>query len=119
MSLGKGLESLQQTTKRLLGLDKPEVKDPNQFSQWLDKWANDPKDQTYKGKAQAHYSELYRAYQSLVDEENLVKRLERSSQIRNVIFRIATTLGIGFSIMFVYWVASCWEISMPLLRLSV
>lgn len=118
-SIGQGLDSLHQVTKRILKIEKTEFIEPEKFNASIDNLIRHPEDKTFKNNVTVHYRKLHHTYTQLINEENLVQRLERSSQIRNVFFRILTTLGIGFSIMFVYWLASRWGISMPLLRLPV
>lgn len=66
-----------------------------------------------------NYNLLYNAYTALIDEENAINRIEKKAHMRAVFYRILTTLGIGFSIMFVYWVAQYLGISMPLMKLPV
>ena len=67
-------------------------------------------------KMHTQYSKLHDAYTQIMDMENSVHRSERRSQIRAVFFRIVTTLGVGLSIMFIYWLADYWGLSMPLSR---
>lgn len=60
------------------------------------------------------YSE---AYEELYNNEKTMKRLSTTESFKALSFRIATTLGVGLSIMFIYWLAYKLEIPMPLLRL--
>ena len=70
----------------------------------------------YRTNASKAYATAYNAYSQITDIEKSAHRSERKSQIRAVFFRIVTTLGVGLSIMFIYWLADCWGISMPLSR---
>ena len=70
-------------------------------------------------KLRANYTLAYNAMRSIRLNENSVHRNERRAQIRALWFRIATTLGIGFSVMIVYGVASYLGLSMPLSRMNV
>jgi hypothetical protein len=118
-SLGEGLSSLHHTTRRMLNFKKENFGTLQHFEQKLNSCMNDPKDTTFKTQVLQSYSTLYTQYQTLTDEENLINRMERKSQIRNTLFRGISTLTIGFSIMLVYWVASECGISMPLMRIPL
>ena len=117
--LGRGNSSLSHTTNRLLGLDKPQFDEIEQFTQKVDVSLKDPSDKTYRSQVIKSYRDLYEQYTSLTKEEDLISRMENKAHRRNVVFRGATTLAIGISIMFVYWLASYWGISMPLLRIPI
>jgi len=117
--LGDGNSSLHHTTKRLLNFRKTNFLDIERFNTSVETALNDPTDETYKNSITSAYKNLYTHYEKFTNEENLINRMERKSQIRNTLFRGITTLAIGFSIMFVYWVASELGISMPLLRVPV
>jgi len=117
--LGDGNASLHHTTKRLLTFRKTNFINIEGFNNSVDTALNDPTDNTFKNSITSAYSSLYAHHEKLTNEENLINRMERKSQIRNTLFRGVTTLAIGFSIMFVYWVASELGISMPLLRVPV
>jgi len=118
-ALGDGLSSMHHTTKRLLNFKKAEFDDISKFQKYLGQSLNDPADQTYKMAVSRAYSALYTHHQLFTNEEQLIRRMERNSQIRNTLFRSLTTLSIGFSVMFVYWVAAKWEIAMPLMRIPL
>lgn len=65
------------------------------------------------------YSAMFSRYEQIT---NMIKQLDASearAHRRALRYRILTTLGIGFSIMIVYWVANYLGIPMPLLRLPV
>lgn len=62
------------------------------------------------------YSE---AFEELDNNEKTMKRLSTTESFKALCFRIATTLGVGLSIMFIYWSAHELEIPMPLLRLPI
>ena len=117
--LGQGLTSLHHTTKRLLSFKKREPDSIQLFESKVESLMASPDDKSYKDQVQVAYSILYRTYQDLIEEENLINRMEKKANIRNTFFRGLTTLIIGFSIMFVYWVASYFGIAMPLLKLPV
>ena len=118
-SLGEGLSSLHHTTRRMLNFKKEEFGTLQQFEQKLNSSLSDPKDASFKAQVLHSYNSLYAQYQSLTEEEKLISRMERKSQIRNTLFRGISTLTIGFSIMLVYWTASELGISMPLMRIPV
>ena len=63
-----------------------------------------------------NYATAYNAYNRIADIEKGAHRSERKSQVRALFFRILTTLGVGLSIMFIYWLADYYELSMPLSR---
>ncbi|MEZ9233691.1 hypothetical protein AB4259_21750 [Vibrio amylolyticus] len=117
--LGDGNSSLHHTTKRLLTFRKTNFLNMEGFNNSVETALNDPTDKTYKNSITSAYNSLYAHHEKFTNEENLINRMERKSQIRNTLFRGITTLAIGFSIMFVYWVASELGISMPLLRVPV
>ena len=116
--IGKGLSSMHRTTSRLLDFEKIRPVGISEFNKQISRLINDPDDSIYRSTVISSYSELHSAYTSLTNEENTIARMERNAHIRNIFFRALTTLIIGFSIMFVYWVASCLGISMPLKGLS-
>lgn len=118
-SLGQGHSSLHHTTQRMLNFKKENIENLERFEQQVERCINDPSDNTYKGQVIRSYSALYGQYQSLTDEEGLINRMERKSQIRNTLFRGISTLTIGFSIMLVYYTASKFGISMPLMRIPL
>ena len=117
--LGDGNSSLHHTTKRLLGFYKADFVNIERFNQSVDIALKDPTDKTFKNNVTGSYSKLYSQYEKLTNEEKLINRMERKSQIRNTLFKGITTLTIGFSIMLVYWVASELGIPMPLLRVPL
>jgi len=116
--IGKGLSSMHRTTSRLLGFEKIKPTSIDQFQQQINRMRNDLDDNNYQAAVFASYVNLHSSYTALTNEENTIARMERNAHIRNIFFRSLTTLAIGFSIMFVYWVASCLGISMPLKGLS-
>lgn len=117
--LGSGLSSLHHTTQRLLRFKKDEFYDEDRFRGILDKSLSDPEDKSFRLDVTRAYNSLYKHHGDFTDEENLINRMERKSQIRNTFFRAFTTLSIGFSIMFVYWVAAKCGIPMPLMRIPL
>ena len=117
--LGEGLSSLHHTTRRMLNFKKEEFGTLHSFEQKLNNCLNNPTDQSLKTQVLQSYSALRGQYQSLTDEEKLINRMEKKSQLRNTLFRGVSTLTIGFSIMLVYWVASEFGISMPLMRIPL
>ncbi len=119
VTLGSGHSSLHHTTKRILSLEKNTFIDVDSFNACLTTSLNDPEDKTFRSAVLSSYSELYKDHQQLTNEEKLINRMERKAQIRNTLFRGVTTLTIGFSIMVVYWVASEFGISMPLIRIPL
>ncbi|KPH92147.1 hypothetical protein AMS57_01045 [Pseudoalteromonas undina] len=118
-ALGDGLSSMHHTTKRLLNFKKEEFDDIAKFQSALDQALSDPTDRTYKMAVSRAYNTLHKHHLSFTNEEQLIRRMERNSQIRNTFFRALTTLSIGFSVMLVYWVAAKWEIAMPLMRIPL
>ena len=62
------------------------------------------------------YNKVFSLYSQFTDIEKTAHRNERKSQTRALIFRILTTLGVGLSIMAIYWFADYWGLSMPLSR---
>jgi len=117
--LGDGLASMHHTTKRLLNFKKAEFDNIETFRSSLGQSLNDPTDETYKMAVTRAYNALYNHHELFTNEEQLIRRMERNSQIRNTFFRALTTLSIGFSVMFVYWVAAKCEIAMPLMRIPL
>jgi hypothetical protein len=118
-SIGEGNLSLHHTTQRLLKFKTKTFTDSEKFNALLKTSLNDPNDSMYKLAVSKAYNELYDHYDRFTDEEILINRMERKSQLRNTLFRGITTLTIGFSIMLVYWVASLFSIAMPLLRVPL
>jgi hypothetical protein len=116
--LGSGVDSLNHTTKRLLTFHKKRFHDLTSFEYMYTHSVVDPNaiDNERKAQLLKAYGDLIDHYNKLIDEENLISRMERKAQIRNTIFRGITTLVIGFSIMLVYAMAAKWGIAMPLLR---
>ena len=119
VALGDGLSSMHHTTKRLLNFKKAEFDNIETFRSSLEQSLSDPTDQTYKMTVTRAYNTLYNHHELFTNEEQLIRRMERNSQIRNTFFRALTTLSIGFSVMFVYWVAAKCEIAMPLMRIPL
>ena len=66
---------------------------------------------------EANYKNLHKLFFKLADEEKAILRIERKAHVTALFFRFLTTVGIGFGIMFVYYVAQELEIAMPLLRI--
>ena len=117
--IGQGLSSLHHTTKRLLGFEKIDLDSIENFEKKVERLKNDPNDSSYLNQVNASYSYIHSRYHKLIEEEKLIGRMERKAHIRNTFFRGLVTLVIGFSIMLVYWVASCLKIAMPLMKLPV
>ena len=61
-----------------------------------------------------NYAILHQRYTKLSNAEKSINRIEGIAHRRALFYRILTTLGIGFSVMLVYYVAECLGISMPL-----
>ena len=118
-TIGEGNLSLHHTTQRLLKFKTKPFNDGEKFNGLLNTSLRDPSDATYKLAVNQAYNDLYDHYDRFTDEESLINRMERKSQLRNTLFRGITTLTIGFSIMLVYWVASLFGIAMPLLRVPL
>lgn len=74
------------------------------------RWAND------LSNVRGSYSILYKLYSDLIDKEKSINRIETRAYTRALLFRVLTTLGIGFGIMFIYYLAHFWGIPMPLMR---
>jgi hypothetical protein len=116
--IGKGLSSMHRTTSRLLSFEKFTPVSNEEFGKQVKRLTDQPDDRTYDDTLKNSYSILRSRYLSLVNEENLIARMEKRAHLRNMLFRVLTTLLIGFSVMLVYWVASCFGIAMPLKGLS-
>jgi len=116
--IGKGLSSMHRTTSRLLGFEKFTPVSIEEFQKQVKRLKDHPDDKTYNDTISNTYSTLRSKYISLTNEEALIARMERNAHFRNMSFRVLTTLLIGFSIMLVYWVASCLGVSMPLKGIS-
>ena len=114
--VGQGLSSHHHTTKRMLGFKKEIFHTEEAFANMLETSLRNPEDTTYKNKIISQYNKLYQTHMHFTDEEALINRMERSAHLRNTLFRGITTIVIGISIMLVYWVASYFEIPMPLMR---
>ena len=52
------------------------------------------------------------------NEEAAIKRIETSAYWRALLFRVGQTFLIGATIMLIYWIAHCWGVPMPLMKLS-
>ncbi|EHZ2746755.1 hypothetical protein M5225_004281 [Vibrio vulnificus] len=119
--LGNGVDSLHHTTKRLLTFQKKRFHNLDSFERMYNEFVIENDINT--GQSPKHlllaYKDLYEYHQKLVDEEKLISRMERNAQLRNTFFRGLTTLVIGFSVMFVYFIAAKLEIPMPLLRIGL
>jgi len=63
-----------------------------------------------------NYTVLYDIYSDLINEEKAINRIETKAYVRALFFRFLTTLGIGFGIMLIYYLAQKWGINMPLMR---
>jgi hypothetical protein len=117
--IGEGNSSLHHTTQRILKFKTKKFDDSTNFNNLLETSLNNKDDKTHRMHVSRAYNELYDHYELFTDEESLIHRMERKSQIRNTFFRGITTLTIGFSIMLVYWVASVFSIAMPLMKLPL
>lgn len=76
-------------------------------------WHNDLQSMVSK------YALLHSRYSTLVKEEATIARMDRRAHIRATFFRFLTTLGIGFGVMIVYWVAGLCNVAMPLMRIPL
>ncbi|TMP45734.1 MULTISPECIES: hypothetical protein [unclassified Pseudoalteromonas] len=120
-TLGQGNASLHYTTIRMLKFHKKRFHKMDSFERMYNESISDEgtNQEQKKGHLFKAYKDLLEHHEKLVEEENLINKMERKAQIRNTIFRGVTTLVIGFSIMLVYFVAAKWGIHMPLLKLPV
>lgn len=73
-----------------------------------------------------HYRELVEEFETMERLFKVAIDLKKSTDwnefkvlTRNLVFRGLTTLVIGGSIMFIYWLAARWGIQLPLLRIPV
>ncbi len=119
--LGDGVDSLDHTTKRLLTFHKKRFHDFDSFERMYNEsiaegGTNQEHKKSHLFKA---YKDLYEHHHKFAEEEKLISRMEKNAQLRNTFFRGVTTLVIGFSIMFVYFIALKLEIPMPLLRVGL
>jgi superoxide dismutase len=69
-------------------------------------------------KMRGAFHSLHNKYVTVLSEEKAIERIEKKAHRRALFYRILTTLGIGFSIMIVYWVAGKLGIKMPLMRMG-
>ncbi|MBW3834196.1 hypothetical protein ACSZNP_04610 [Aeromonas hydrophila] len=67
----------------------------------------------------SEHAERERLYTAAVDIKKSSDWNEIKVHLRNLVFRGLTTLTIGGSIMFIYWLAAKWGIQLPLLRIPV
>lgn len=65
------------------------------------------------------FSEMDRLYKAATDLKKSTDWNELKVHMRNLLFRGLTTLVIGGSIMFIYWLAAKWGIQLPLLRIPM
>lgn len=72
--------------------------------------------ETNLADVQQQYRQIHSLYEFMKNEETAIKRIENQAHRRALLYRILTTLGIGFGIMFVYFVAQELSINMPLLK---
>lgn len=63
-------------------------------------------------------SDLRKMASELLDTEKAQRRLSTIESFKALIFRILTTIGVGFSILLVYWIAGKIPVAMPLLRVG-
>ncbi len=119
--LGEGSDSLHHTTKRLLMFHKKRFHDFESFEiMYNESTSPDGTNQELKkGHLFKAYRDLHEHHHKFAEEEILISRMERKAQIRNTFFRGITTLVIGFSIMFIYFIAMKFGINMPLLRVGL
>ena len=116
--LGQGFSSFHHTTIRLLGFEKSNITTIEDFQgKALHLAKSKHSDDMSLDLVIQPYTHLFHRYHDLINEEKLIDRMEIKANLRNTVFRCLTTLVIGFSIMLVYFVASCLEISMPLMKL--
>lgn len=113
-TIGKGLSAMHRTTSRFLQFEKYQPTSLEEFQKQVSLYGRSPEDNTYRITLISSFASLRTAYMAVTNEENAIARMERRAHIRNIIFRGLTTLVIGFSIMFVYWIATCLGIQMPL-----
>ncbi len=65
------------------------------------------------------YTKVFNELRKFKEEDTQIHRMEAKAHRRNLFYRVATTLMIGFSIMTVYAVAQYFEIAMPLMKLPL
>ncbi|WP_429058884.1 hypothetical protein [Aeromonas veronii] len=65
------------------------------------------------------FDDQSRLFQLTIDEKRSLDRNELKVHFRSLIFRGLTTLMIGCTIMFIYWLAAKLGIQLPLLRIPV
>ena len=63
--------------------------------------------------------EYKKVYKELEDNEKTMKRLSTTESFKALAFRIATTLGVGLCIMFIYWLANELSVPLPLIRIPI
>ena len=63
-------------------------------------------------------SDLREVASELLDTEKAQRRLSTIESFKALIFRILTTIGVGFSILLVYWIAAKIPVAMPLIRVG-
>lgn len=106
---------LELLNNLILDSKRPEnskIAGPDLVKSFLDNPKNGPVQELKKNYQLAlHYWKMAK------DEDDRFLRVNIKFNIQAVIFRILTTLAIGFSIMAVYWTAHSLGIPMPLLRI--
>ena len=73
---------------------------------------------TKKERLLDSHRQTFNAYNLIKDQENIITRVERRGHFYALGFRVLTTLGIGLSVIGIYWLANYWDVDMPLMRLS-
>lgn len=66
---------------------------------------------------QNSYVTVHNQLKKVTNEIKTINQVERTAQIRNLVFRILTTAFVGLTIMGIYFVANKFNIPMPLLRM--
>lgn len=82
----------------------------------VEQFMNDPHKSALQ-ELKRNYSNACLHWKQAKDEDARFLTVNIKFNIQAVIFRILTTLAIGFSIMLVYWTAHCLGVPMPLLRI--
>ena len=73
---------------------------------------------TKKERLLDSHRQTFNAYNLIKDQENIITRVERRGHFYALGFRVLTTLGIGISVIGIYWLANYWDVVTPLMRLS-
>lgn len=94
---------------------------PESFSRSVERLLENDNQNTQRNSNEIKklYRRLYDLHEKVTSEELGIKRIEGQAHRRALIFRFLTTLGIGFGIMLVYYIAQKLGINMPLSRITM